>query len=72
MAKKKETIEKAPEKKATTETPVMEKKAKVSNSVIMEVVVTAKKFGTYKEGDTIKMHRTTAMACIKSGVVKEK
>lgn len=72
MAKKKELIEKAPEQKATTETQETAKKAKVSNSPIMEVVVTAQKFGTYKKGETVRMHRTTALACIKSGVVKEK
>jgi hypothetical protein len=70
MAKKKDNIEKAPEKKATA-TPV-KRTAKVSKSSTMEVVVTANKFGTYKKGDTIKMHRSTALACIKSKVVKEK
>jgi hypothetical protein len=63
---------KAPKKKATTEALVIEKKAKVSNSPINEVVVTAKKFGTYKKGDVIQMNDSTARACIKSGVVEAK
>ena len=68
---KKET-KKAPEKKAIIPTPEKEKKAKVLKSQFMEVIVTAKKFGTYSKGDTIKMHRSTGESCIKNGVVKEK
>ena len=60
-----------PEEKATT--PTAEKStAKVKKGQIMEVVVTAKKFGTYKKGDVIKMHESTAQACMKSGVVEAK
>lgn len=62
---------KAPAKKATT--PTAEKStAKVSNSPIVEVVVTAEKFGTYERGAVIKMNNSTARACIKNGVVEAK
>jgi hypothetical protein len=70
---KKTTTKKASSKKATTETPKKaEQGAKVSNSAIVEVVVTADKFGTYKKGDTIKMHVSTAKGCIASKVVEMK
>lgn len=67
----KKVTKKAPTKKATTskvEKPV----GLVSKSQFVEVVVTAKRFGSYVEGDVIKMHRTTALGCIKNKAVKEK
>jgi len=71
--KKQETTKKASSKKATTPTPKKaEQGAKVSKSAIVEVVVTAEKFGTYKKGDIVKMHSTTADACVKNKVVKLK
>jgi len=36
----------------------------------MEVRVIKKQFGNYKEGDIIDMPDSTALACIKSGVVE--
>lgn len=61
------TTEKAPTKK------VAEKKvAKVSANGTVEVVVKKTKFGTYKKGDVIVMHETTAKACVKKGVVAYK
>ena len=61
------TIEKQPTKK------VAEKKtAKVSENGTVEVVVKNKFFGTYKKGDVIVMHETTAKACVTQGVVTYK
>lgn len=69
----KKTTKKAPSKKATNSTPKKtEQGAKVSNSGVVEVVVTAEKFGTYKKGDVLKMHVTTAKGCIASKVVEMK
>lgn len=36
----------------------------------MKVKVIAKKFGTYKEGDEIEMHESTAKAVAKNGHVE--
>ena len=61
------TTDKAPTKK------VAEKKiAKVSANGTVEVVVILKTFGTYKKGDVIVMHETTAKGCVGSGAVTYK
>tara|TARA_R110000751_G_scaffold264457_1_gene363518 strand:- start:475 stop:708 length:234 start_codon:yes stop_codon:yes gene_type:complete len=46
--------------------------AKVSENGTVEVVVALAKFGTYKKGDVIVMHKTTAEACVKSKAVTYK
>jgi hypothetical protein len=68
MAKKQ--ITKATEEKAMTSETVKEETSVLVG--IIEVIVTAKKFGRYAKGDVVKMHHTTAMACVKNGVVKLK
>ena len=54
----------------TEKAPEKGQGAKVKETPIVEVVVTADTFGNYKKGDTIKMHKSTADACKK--VVKIK
>lgn len=46
--------------------------AKVSENGTVEVVVALAKFGTYKKGDVLVMHKTTAEACVKSKAVTYK
>ena len=59
------------EEKATTEES-KDETLDVKKGQMITVVVTAEKFGTYKKGDKIVMHESTARACINKKVVKAK
>lgn len=68
---KKNTPEKVTEK-ANTSAPKKVASVKVSAKKTVEVIVTAKKFGTYPKGTVLTMHESTAKGCVSSGVVEYK
>lgn len=59
-------------KSVSTKKVTEEKNAKMSVNGMVEVVVKLAKFGTYKKGDVIVMHETTAKACVKNQAVTYK
>jgi len=53
-----------------SKTTAQKKTAKVADSPFVEVVVVAPLFGRHKKGVKLKMHISTANACVASGVVE--
>jgi len=48
------------------------REARAKNMKTVKVIVEVEQLGSFKKGEKIDMHESTAAACVKSGVVKMK